>query len=415
MGPGLAADGVLAANCTSVKITSASNAETLRQNCPTVSGTVTIGPFYESGNHDINLDGVKVIQGDFQTAENGFSPGAMPSVPFTISSSTLELVEGDITFYHNSLHNVSLPNLTTVHKDFYVGETPVTYLDNLTTLHHTNLTNASVVEVYPMLLDSVHSVLKNAINISQCTVKGPFPNMDTITVGFTNVSQELYISAALNVTLGGSSTTKMDLEQFELVGNSTGLMRSSTLDSLTVNRFKVINSLMNRLYVDFDDLEYLRVWSNYGLEEIQLPPKAVDWTGGLNLDIMANEKVNLTSQYAIDDAGNQIQTWYWPTNVSSIEISDSLLGNALFDTFLAQEMQPLNRTPTPSILDGFTISPNNNSVFNCTPFDTLRQMGRLTGDYQCVNYSSSAGSAILVPSLTTVITVVFGLAILSTF
>ncbi|KAJ5711753.1 hypothetical protein N7488_005909 [Penicillium malachiteum] len=87
---------VLAANCTSVTITSVADADTLRQNCPTVSGTITIGPFNETTVQDINLDGVKVIQGDFKTAENGRGAGDIPSGPFTISSSTLQLVEGNI-------------------------------------------------------------------------------------------------------------------------------------------------------------------------------------------------------------------------------------------------------------------------------------------------------------------------------
>ncbi|KAJ5711752.1 hypothetical protein N7488_005908 [Penicillium malachiteum] len=291
--------------------------------------------------------------------------------------------------------------------------------ENLTTLHHTKLTNVTDIEVYPVFLDSVDSVLNNAIDIASCTVQGPFPNMDTITIGFTNVSEKLSIDADLNVTLGGSSTTEMNLKQFELAGNSTGLTRSSTLESLTVNQFQVTNTLMNRLYVDFDDLEYLGVWGgddfNY-LEEIQFPPKAVDWTGGFKLYLQLNEnlKLNLTSQYTIDDAGKQIQTWYWPTNISSIEIYDALIGNAFFDTFLAQEMQPLDSTPAPSILDKFVLWPNTTSVLNCTPFDTLQKMGRVTGDFDCRSPLPSDGSAILVPSLTAVISVVFGLTIVST-
>ncbi|KAJ5614488.1 hypothetical protein N7528_008142 [Penicillium herquei] len=432
LGASLYSSRVLAANCTSVTITSVADADTLRQNCPTVSGTVTIGPFNETTVQDINLDGVKVIQGDFKTAENGRGASDIPSGPFAISSSTLQLVEGNIYFFQDSLHNLSLPNLTAVHEDFYVWESPVTYLDitslesagwfsinaeNLTTLHHTKLTNVTDIEVYPVLLDSVDSVLNNAIDIASCTVQGPFPNMDTITIGFTNVFEKLSIDADLNVTLGGSSTAEMNLKRFKLAGNSTGLTRSSTLESLTVNQFQVTNTFMNRLYVDFDDLEYLGVLGgddfNY-LEEIQLPPKAVDWTGGFKLILQVNGKVNLTSQYTIDDAGNQIQTWYWPTNISSIEIDDALVGNAFFDTFLTQEMQPLNSTPAPSILDKIILWQNTSSVLNCTPFETLQKMGRVN-DLTCHDSFPSDGSAILVPSLTAVISVVFGLTLVSTF
>ncbi|KAJ6031062.1 hypothetical protein N7540_001794 [Penicillium herquei] len=433
LGALLCSSGVLAADCSSVIITSLADAETLRQNCPIVNGTVTIGPFNETTTQDINLDGVEVILGDFHSFENIWNTklDGITSGPFAISSSTLRLVEGSMEFFGDSLQNLTLPNLTTIYGSFYVTDSPMTYLDitslesaytfalaaeNLTTIHHTKITNTTYIELIQLPVNSVESFVNNPIEVQYCEVTGPFPNMDTITLGFTNVSVEVNILAALNVTLGGSSATKMHVESLILDGNSTALTRSSTLESLTATSMIVRDTFMSRLDVDFDDLQSLEVESSeyYFLEEIRLPPQAVNWTGGFNLYLTVNEKVNLSSQYTIDDAGNQVQTWYWPTNISKIEMQYPTVGNAFFDTFLAQEMQPLNSTPAPSILDSFIVTPNNNSVLNCTPFDTLREMGRLTGDYWCLAVLPSA-SAILVPSLTAVISVVFGLTMVSIF
>ncbi|KAJ5725937.1 uncharacterized protein N7483_007294 [Penicillium malachiteum] len=434
LGATICSSGVLAANCTSVIITSLADAEALRQNCPVVNGTVGIGLFNETTTQHINLDGVEVIQGNLQSVENVFNTDDITSTPYTISSSTLRLVEGSIELFQDSLQNLTLPNLTTVYGSFYIMESPITYLDitslesadsfvlggnNLTTLHHTKLTNTTAIELYEMSVDSVDSILSNPLDIISCHIEGPFPNMESITLGFTNVSQEVRIYASLNVTLGGSSATKLHVESLILDGNSTGLTRSPTLESLTANSMVVTNTFMSRLDVDFDDLQSLESHSPkyYYLEEIRLPPQAVNWTGGFELYVTANPKLNFTSQYTIDDAGNQVRTWYWPTNVSRIEILWPLIGNGFLhdDTFLTQEMQPLNSTPAPSILNDFSITPNNNSVFNCTPFDTLHQMGRLNGSYSCFSELPSAAPAILVPSLMAVISVLFGLTMVSTF
>lgn len=164
--------------------------------------------------------------------------------------------------------------------------------------------------IFTILVDSIDSLFNNPIDIRSCEAIGPFPNMETITVGFTNVSEDVWIDATLNVTLGGSSTTKMHVAELKLAGNSTGLTRSSTLESLTLKYILLQDTFMSRLDLYFGNLQSLEVDSAdyYYLEEIRLPPQAVNWTGGFVLSILSNPKLNLTSQYTTDDAGNQVQT-----------------------------------------------------------------------------------------------------------
>ena len=70
------------------------------------------------------------------------------------------------------------------------------------------------------------------------------------------------------------------------------------------------------------------------MKSITLPPKAVDWTGGFDLDIVGAPDLNLTSIYGVNDKGNRVQTWYWPKNVSRIRISDVTVGNAFLYVLL---------------------------------------------------------------------------------
>jgi hypothetical protein len=63
------------------------------------------------------------------------------------------------------------------------------------------------------------------------------------------------------------------------------------------------------------------------VETLRLPAKAVNWTGGFMLDVVFSPGLNLSSMYGVDEQGNNIQTWYWPTNVSYIRLSEAIVAN----------------------------------------------------------------------------------------
>ncbi|KAJ6003147.1 hypothetical protein N7451_005694 [Penicillium sp. IBT 35674x] len=426
LGVALVSSGVLAIDCGSVSITSAADAEILRQSCPTVTGSITIGPFTQPATQHINLDGVAVIQGDLQSYENDINYETVASSPFTVSSTTLREVHGAVDFARGAtqLWNLSLPNLTAVTGSFSVSSAPISYLDitslefasniaiqaqNLTTLRHTKLTNITSLNIQSVQVNSIDSFLNNAIDVENVYVAGPLPNIDKITIGFPSVIS-LTISASVNVTLGAASTTKMDLIHLNLGGGLTGVNRNPVLQSLTGYSLRLSDTALTRLDLPFDNLGFL--WLGYDtedstLEQIRLPPVAVNWTSsnGFWLITESSPSLNLSSQYGTDDAGNRIQTWYWPTNMTSIEIDNTIVGNDFFETFVSQQMKPLTSTPPPAILEYFTVTPTANSNFNCTPFNTLRGMGRLPSSatyYTCNNAmasesTDSGSNAIRVP------------------
>ncbi|KAJ5538338.1 hypothetical protein N7494_007817 [Penicillium frequentans] len=355
----LGSPGTFAASCSSVTITSVADADTLRGNCQTVNGTVTIGPFAESKTTlYINLDGIEVIEGSLQVYENNFKNKSVSSGPFVLSSSTLGEVQGSVDFGRgpNTLWNLTLPNLTTVHNKFIIDDSPITYLDitalesvssftlatkNLTTLQHTKFTNLTNLSIASNRIGSLDSFFNNPIDISDSQAVGPFPNVDDITVGFTSGYVGIY--AAVNLTLGGPTTTKMNLSDLYLGHNITALNRSPELELLTATGLVLEGTTMTRLDVEFDDLRILDVGSSSynALEEIRLPPRAVNWTGGFKFVSEFSPNLNLSSQYGTDDDGNRVQTWYWPTNVSVVVIRDTIVDNAFLYVFAFLQMETL--------------------------------------------------------------------------
>jgi hypothetical protein len=60
---------------------------------------------------------------------------------------------------------------------------------------------------------------------------------------------------------------------------------------------------------------------------LRLPAKAVNWTGGFEFEVVMSLGLNLSSMYGIDEQGNNIQTWYWLTNVSYVRINEAVVAN----------------------------------------------------------------------------------------
>ncbi|CAG8947973.1 unnamed protein product [Penicillium salamii] len=396
----LCCSNAFAANCNSTWIKSAADADALRRNCPIVYGHVGIGPFNGTSTVHINLDGITMIGGTL--GEYPYSRHEYDTQPFyTLSSSTLRSVDAvEIGNYDSKIVNLTLPNLDYVDDYFKVGQSAydLTYLDitsletastiklyapNLTTLRHTRLRNVLALVVYPMKIDSLDSLANNPIALEDATFDGPFPNVNSITIGFTSVN-DLRINDNSFVVLGGTSTKDMNITQLKLSGDVTDLKRSSQLNSLEIDTLALTgSSSITDLELPFDNLRSLKIQETRSLKSITLPPQALDWTGGFHLYVATAPDLNLTSLYSED---NSTQTWYWPRNVSYINLIDITTSTEFFDPFLAQQNAPLDSKYPPSVLTSFSILPSRNSTsFNCTPFNELLGSGRLPKAGHAIN------------------------------
>ncbi|KGO38568.1 hypothetical protein PEX1_106370 [Penicillium expansum] len=76
---------------------------------------------------------------------------------------------------------------------------------NLTTLHHAGLRNVTDLNINPMQIDSLDGLTENPLNLRQAWIRGPFPNVNHIAIGFTSADHvRMYDNPSL--ALGGSST-----------------------------------------------------------------------------------------------------------------------------------------------------------------------------------------------------------------
>ncbi|KAJ5153297.1 uncharacterized protein N7482_009775 [Penicillium canariense] len=342
----------LAANCSTISITSESGAKTLRETCRVITGDLTLGPFPQTASSIyINLDGIETITGNLNHDSGiDISDVGVTEVPFTVSSLTLKEVGGSVTFDESidvsGLQNFTMPNLATVLRSFSMGlgAANFTYLDitsleyvsqltiggtNLATLRHTKLSHATGLWVYDNSLDSIDSLFNNPLNLTSGADIYGLPNVKNVTVGFRSASR-LYVSSNLTVILGGSSATNMSLGAVQLF-NLTGLQRSSHLNILTADSVDIRpGNGISQIDVPFDDLRELSVREEaYNSEmELRLPAKAVNWTGGFKLNIDWSPQLNFSSIYGLDNQGNRVQNWFWPTNVSSISIYNAIIANS---------------------------------------------------------------------------------------
>ncbi|KAJ5747813.1 uncharacterized protein N7511_009509 [Penicillium nucicola] len=413
--------GALAFNCSSFVIYSPAGADLLRKNCPVITGHVAIGPLNDnSTTQHINLDGVEVIEGTLGGYWTSIYDTLDTQPYFTLSSSTLTEV-GAIEFGSSptKLQNLTLPNLKTVDTGFSLGhDAPdMTYLDianlesvsyftlsapNITTFRHKSLRNATSVQVYATKIDSLDILSDSRLNLSAVYISGPLPNLNSLTFGFLYVD-DFSIYANSSVTLGSPSATNMTIGTLSLAGGVSDLKRSPKLASLKADSLLLSSDIsIPHLEIPFDDLRYLKLEQFRGthpVQDITLPPQAVNWTGGFDVQITGPQNLNLTSMYRTNDQNKRVQTWYWPTNISSISISGCLISNAFFDTFVAQQNSSLNSTPPPSVLTSFSVYPSKNSTdFNCAPFQELLDKGRLLGyksNLMCSNSTKSSGSTLI--------------------
>ncbi|OQE03069.1 hypothetical protein PENVUL_c035G01047 [Penicillium vulpinum] len=424
----------LAVDCHFVSVESVADAETIRQNCQVITGGLNIGPLTDNTTtQHINLDGVEVIEGRLDCATDDWDTHAY----HTLSISTLKNVRSiDCGTTKTRLQSLSLPNLTTVEENLYIGSRAkqLTYVDltsldtvgghfifgppNILTFRHVGLRNLTTMSLSSMKIDSLESLTGSSINMSKVEIWGPFPNIDSVPIGFESV-RIVDIRGDTAVTLGSRSSKKVAIQNLHLGYGISDLKRNDRLDSLEVDYLELKNGTsIEHLELDFDNLRSLHIGQyemNEPLKTITLPPKAVNWTGGLELYINSSPDLDLTSLYADDHTGRPIQTWYWPTNIRSIDIRHVPVGNAFFDPFVSQQMAPWDSIPAPSTLKSFTIfAPADFTNFSCKPFEKLKDMRRLptSGWYACEHFIKISSGAIHKLSMLSLVSAVFGATML---
>ncbi|KAI5466743.1 hypothetical protein BGZ63DRAFT_6764 [Mariannaea sp. PMI_226] len=405
----------IAIDCTNVTIANANDAADVRKTCTVITGSLG---FAKDLSVDINLDGVQEIKGDVTHSgcEESWDDCAIPA-PFSISSSTLTRIGGALSFYYfQGLEELSFPSLTEVygsvslkrlHQLKTLDITKLARLGyfiieaaNLTKLEHEGLRGFTGQNKYGSVafnaaaITSVDSFFNYPIQAngsaeqSGVTISGDYlPNIKSLNFAWATAPLLWVSGDNINVTLGNSKVSSMEIGSLVLKGNITSLARDSAVKNLTVGTFDMEgDNSMEALDISFDQLSGLSVSSSDNLQSIKLPSSARAWDN-LDLSISFCKSLDLSSEY-----DGKEQVWYWPEkNMTSISIIGVNITNDFFDSFLDYHA---NGNNTLKVLKEFSVIPNRvqKTAFNCTPFAELKERGVLAGTYQCSNVTASGAS-----------------------
>jgi hypothetical protein len=355
--------GVAAVDCGTTVINSTADAEALRNNCKTVHGSVLLG---DGIAESISLDGVEIIEGDlshYGCREVSEKCNIPP--PFNVSSTTLSLINGDLSFfYFQGLEKLVLPNLSKINGSMFLQRVHnLTSLDitslvsvgaivieavNLINLHHNGLQNCTGgpsglgISIWAAAVDSVDSFYKNPVymppeflDAASGIGLGPgLPNVRKVTIGWPYVAHLSIRSdnpnQTLDVTLGGPSTTTMEIDKITVQRGLSSLERGANVKNLTVNNLRFIEtSNVTHLKLPFNQLSNVEILDQDQLQSIELPPQAVDWEN-LQLTISGNQHLNLSSEYTVNQQGQPTRTWYWPQkDMKSVSIHGKISNDFL--------------------------------------------------------------------------------------
>jgi len=323
-----------------VVINNAADAVTVRTSCQTV-GNLTLGI---NVSESINLDGLRVIQGSFKNNVCFLNQPCIFPAPFSLSSTTLEMITGDFLLTGiNGLRDILFPKLVKINGsiDFERMNDLVT-LDitklssvesfqltapNLTSLRHEGLTEAPYgVNIFAAGLESLDSFYQNAIPVQRSyalITVDRVPNLKKLTVGWPIV-HDISIRQPIILTLGGPNTTSMSIDLIEMAGGASGLERGANIRNLTVGSFSASGTRFNHLKVSFDRLSNFSLVLDDTVQTMELSPEAVNWED-LGLHISNCRNLKLSSQFTQNDRGGQTQIWYWPhKDMKVIDISADL-------------------------------------------------------------------------------------------
>lgn len=159
-------------------------------------------------------------------------------------------------------------------------------------------------------LDSVDSLFGYPVEGVKEARFESLPSVNEMNFGLTSVGAfELSGNGNLTVTMGGPDTTPMELNRISVYGGVKQFARSANLENLAVKEFKLTGENNGKhLSLPFDSLHRLTVKEEHSTERLELPPAAVGWED-FTLDIESGNRLDMSSEYSIDENGESKQTW----------------------------------------------------------------------------------------------------------
>ncbi|KPM41371.1 hypothetical protein AK830_g5191 [Neonectria ditissima] len=430
--------------CTNVTVSTADDATQVRNDCQTIKGWLK----FENVTETLNFDGVETIEGDvshYGDAFDGYgdmdTPYPTGRTTFSIHFPTLKAIEGDLYFWSFAgLQELQFPNITRVEGGFslrrmnWLKFLDITKLERLgsfslearylTTLRHEGFKgftgtsyNGGSLSIDAARVDSLDSWFRYPLTIKRkfqefspesapgdvMINKWNLPNLKNITIGWAKTSKVWIRSFgdngtdgdAIGVKFGGSQTKSIEIDRLELEGNVKILETGSALEKLEIGTLVFQKSPAKEANLSvFDKVTNLTIEDNGNLQNIRLPPSAVDWED-VNLSIRYNQNLTLVSEYR-DPENETDKFWYWPRgDMRSILVEYTPVGNGFFTSFLQDRNSSKNAS---KVLDQFLVTPrwlieDNATDFNCTPFRELRDRSVLPEEYECTAYEVSSASA----------------------
>ncbi|KAK8081437.1 hypothetical protein PG996_000218 [Apiospora saccharicola] len=425
-------------SCKSPKaIGSASDAEALAKGCSIIEGDLTISAG-ASGDDGIRLDGIKNITGGISIQDcpercAGLTAG-------TISSSTLETVEGDIQISDvGGLHSLLFPALRDVH-----GSITLENLADLTSLdlgslrsvnesfvlasapELANLTappkgfdiagDPARVRIWDVGLGSVDPFLVASSNAHTRDISvSRIPNI---------VYAELATSNGGTVRIEGNGHLTLGLGNFRNVSSSGGngaggqMLMPAHIETLNVSGLSAVrwssssdgnaqkrpgeyytlgtlsvhdSALLTSLPMLWEGIGRLDIAHNDALAELAFPrdPDAARAVASSLRKIAVRDNPRLELEALSEDGkwNGTVETasWIWPTE----DLETLVLSGVVHDTFFRplEKIHGLTTSSSPNpakprVLDDFELT-STVPEFHCGTIDQMRMHGVFVGNYSC--------------------------------
>ncbi|CAH0051650.1 unnamed protein product [Clonostachys solani] len=354
-------------NCNgNVAIKNSEDAKNVRENCKTIAGNLDLDIF-----ETCNLDGLEEVRGDVvhrcPTKQQGLDYCMDASTTFTISSSTLRIINGSLDFfYYRGVEKLDFPQLNKVRQDISLyAPYNLTHV-NFANLEYFGSFLLNTPSLMQLQLDKFKEFTSREVLKPDGTTSGPYVNIwntgrlesfneffqnpvnpynvydngasnsfvifypltvQNLTFGWTRMpSMEIEAKSQLTLTLGGPETEEMEFEGTLQIGAGvTAINRHESLKNLTVQRFDLKQSAVVDLDLPFNQVTTVVVYGNPQLRQLRLPSTAQSWK---NLDLNIGSSDNLLLSPVKDGSDETI--WHWPTgDMSSVVIRANITADFL--------------------------------------------------------------------------------------
>ncbi|KAH6889236.1 hypothetical protein B0T10DRAFT_49069 [Thelonectria olida] len=383
-----------AVNCQgNITINNAADASKVRKACSTIGGNLII-----RDTKSIILDGIETVRGSVVNGCARLDDNCDEASLFSISSSTLKAVGGDIDLSGiDRLEKLLLPNLTAVDGEFHLRDLGnLTHLDitqlervgsfflsapALEQLDHDGLQSITSPEgrvsiSYLGPVESIDSFFKNPIKpISQDfdmeISVSDLPQVRNLTIGWTYANFLSVSGTNLTVTFGGPKTESMEIGLMFIhgFGEAVSLRRNSELQNLTVEQAFIDDVTAEGVMLPFDNVTTLGVQSA-NVTAVKLPAEAENWGNmSMTIDIPSGD----LREFDDDDT----KIWYWPQEIYYLVLNASF-ENSFFDSFFERNCTSPGKMKVE----------DRSGRFNCTDLEG-RFSSNLPREFACRSYNST--------------------------